>query len=100
MLAAASKREVLVRMLRNLKSIYLNQGGHGKALAVADRIIALVPRAADEYRDRGRLYLELECFRAALADFQSYLLLNPEAEDAGEVRRKTAELQQLAARLN
>jgi regulator of sirC expression with transglutaminase-like and TPR domain len=100
MLAAASKREILVRMLRNLKGIYLRQGELGKALAAADRIIALAPKAAGEYRDRGRLYLELECFRAALADFQSYLLLNPEAEDAGEVQRKAAALRQLAARLN
>jgi regulator of sirC expression with transglutaminase-like and TPR domain len=100
MLAAASKREILVRMLRNLKGIYLRQGEPGKALAAADRIIALVPRAAEEYRDRGRLYLELECVRAALADFQSYLLLKPEAEDAGEVQRKAVELRQLAARLN
>lgn len=100
MLAAASKREILVRMLRNLKGIYLHQGELGKALAAVDRIIALAPKAADEYRDRGRLYLELECFRAALADFQSYLLLNPEAEDAGEVQRKAVELRQLAARLN
>ena len=100
MLAAASKREILVRMLRNLKGIYLRQGGLGKALAAVDRIIALVPQAADEYRDRGRNYLDLECFRAALADFQFYLLLKPEAEDAGEVQHKVVELQQLAARLN
>lgn len=100
MLAAASKREILERMLRNLKGIYLRQGGLAKALAAADRIIALAPQAADEYRDRGRIYLDLECFRAALADFQSYLLLKPEAEDAGEVQRKAVELQALASRLN
>ena len=100
MLAVASKREILVRMLRNLKGIYLRQGGLGKALAAVDRIIALAPQAADEYRDRARIYLDLECFRAALADFQSYLLLMPEAEDAGEVQRKAVELQAVASRLN
>ena len=100
MLAVAGKREILVRMLRNLKGIHLHQNELDKALAAVDRIIALAPQAADEYRDRGRIYLDLECFRAALGDFRSYLLLRPEADDAGEVQRKAAELQQLAARLN
>lgn len=100
MLAVAGKREILVRMLRNLKGIHLHKSELDKALAAVDRIIALAPQAADEYRDRGRIYLDLECFRAALADFRSYLLLKPEADDAGEVQRKAAELQQLAARLN
>ena len=58
------------------------------------------PQAAEEYRDRGKIYLDLECFRAALADFRSYLFLNPEAGDADEIKGKTMELQQLAARLN
>lgn len=100
MLAVAGTRDILVRMLRNLKGTYLHRGDRSKALAAADRIIALAPQAADEYRDRGRIYLDLECFRAALADFRSYLLLKPEADDANEVQRKATELQQLAARLN
>lgn len=100
MLAVAGTRDILVRMLRNLKGTYLHRGDRSKALAAADRIIALAPQAADEYRDRGRIYLDLECFRAALADFRSYLLLKPEADDAVEVQRKATELQQLAARLN
>lgn len=100
MLTAASNREILARILRNLRGIYLHQGALTKALNAADRIITLAPRAAEEYRDRGSIYLDLECFRAALADFRSYLLLKPEAEDAEEVQRKTAELQQVAARLN
>jgi regulator of sirC expression with transglutaminase-like and TPR domain len=100
MLAAASNREILCRMLRNLKGIYLQRREFAKAVAAIDRVISLAPQAADEYRDRGRIHLELECFRAALADFQSYLLLRPDAEDAIVVRQKTAELQRIAARLN
>jgi regulator of sirC expression with transglutaminase-like and TPR domain len=42
----------------------------------------------------------MECFRAALADLRSYLLLKPDAEDAIVVRQKAAELQHIAARLN
>lgn len=100
MLAIASNKEILARILRNLKGVYLEHREFTKAVAAMDRLVALAPRAADEYRDRGRVYLELECFRAALADFRSYLVLKPDAEDAGLVQRKAAELEQIASRLN
>jgi len=100
LLAAAGKKSILARMLRNLKSIYREQGDLPRALAAADRIISLEPGAAEEYRDRATLYHDMECFRAALSDFRNYLMLNPKAEDAPVVQRKVAELQQIAARLN
>ena len=100
MLATAGSREILARILRNLRGIYLDKGELTKALHAADRIITLDPQLPEEYRDRGKIYLDLECFRAALADFRSYLFLNPEASDADEIKGKTMELQQLAARLN
>jgi regulator of sirC expression with transglutaminase-like and TPR domain len=99
-LATAGSREILARILRNLRGIYLTKGTLTKALHACDRIISLAPQAAEEYRDRAKIYLDLECFRAALADYRTYLLLKPEADDADEVQGKTIELQQLAARLN
>ena len=100
MLAAAGKKDILARMLRNLKGVYLQRRDFSRALAAADRVIMLEPRAADEYRDRAAIYMELECFRAALSDFRNYLMLKPGADDAATVQRRVAELQQLAARLN
>jgi regulator of sirC expression with transglutaminase-like and TPR domain len=100
MLAAAGKKEVLARMLRNLKSIYLERRDPARALAAAERVIALDPQAAEEYRDRAAIYLKLECFRAALTDFRNYLMLKPGADDAAVVQRRIVELQQIAARLN
>ena len=100
MLAAASNKEILVRMLRNLKGIYSNQNQWRKALAATDRIISVMPDLAEEYRDRGMIYLNLECFRAALFDFQAYIEMLPAAADADTVRRKVIELQVSTARLN
>ena len=100
MLAAAGKKEILARLLRNLKGIYLERRDLARALAAADRVIELAPRAADEYRERAGIYLELECFRAALSDFRNYLMLKPGAEDAATVQRRVVELQQISARLN
>ncbi|HUF81033.1 MAG TPA: tetratricopeptide repeat protein [Burkholderiales bacterium] len=100
LLAAAGKKSILARMLRNLKVIYRERNDLPRALGAADRIIALEPAIAEEYRDRAGIYLELECFRAALSDFRNYLMLKPGAEDAAVVRRRVVELQQLAGRLN
>jgi regulator of sirC expression with transglutaminase-like and TPR domain len=87
-------------MLNNLRGIYLQSGEREKALAATSRIIALMPEAAEELRDRGELYAELECFRAAVADLRHYLTLRPGAPDAAHVRLRLARLEPLAARLN
>jgi regulator of sirC expression with transglutaminase-like and TPR domain len=100
MLVTASKREILARLLRNLKGIYSHHKEWMKALGATDRIISVMPELAEEYRDRGMIYLNLECFRAALFDFQAYLKMLPVARDADTVRQKVVELQALAARLN
>ncbi len=100
MLAAASHRDILVRMLRNLKAIYSHHKDWLKALTATDRIITMMPELAEEYRDRGMIYLNLECYRAALFDLQAYLKMLPVAEDAETVRQKVVEAQAIASRLN
>ncbi len=100
MLVSAGNREILVRMLRNLKSIYTQKKLWIKALTVSDQIICVTPGLAEEYRDRGLCYLNLECFSAALFDLQAYLKMLPGARDADRVRTRVVELQRVAARLN
>jgi regulator of sirC expression with transglutaminase-like and TPR domain len=100
MLVAANKKQILARMLRNLKAIYLEREDYNMALSAMEWIIALTPADALEVRDRGLLYAKLECARAALDDLQRYLELAPDAEDVPEVRSRVIELRQAAARLN
>ena len=100
LLAPAGNKEILVRMLRNLKAIYSHHKDWLKALTATDRIITVMPEAAEEYRDRGMIYLNLECYRAALFDLQAYLKMLPVAEDAETVRQKVVEAQAIASRLN
>jgi regulator of sirC expression with transglutaminase-like and TPR domain len=99
-LAAAGPKEILARMLRNLRGIYKNRGERLKALAATNRIVALLPESADDYRERGDLHAELECFRAGVADFRQYLKLRPDAHDSETIARRIAELEPLVARLN
>jgi regulator of sirC expression with transglutaminase-like and TPR domain len=100
LLAAAEPREIFARMLRNLRAIYLRQDENLRALAASNRILELTPGAAEEYRERGEIYAELECARAAVADLRQYLKLKPEASDSQRVARRVAELEPLALRLN
>lgn len=99
-LEASTKRDILVRMLRNLKAIYLDCRQHPAALSAIDRILVLAPDTPAELRDRGFVYQALECHRAALADFQRYLELDPDADDGEAVRERIVELAPAVARLN
>lgn len=100
LLVGANKREILLRVLRNLKAIYLRTRQFDHALAVMDWIVRAAPEQAPEVRDRGMVYQELDCFRAAIADFERYLELAPRGGDADEIRQRLIELQRSAARLN
>jgi len=99
MLAPATSREILARMLRNLKNCYLGRGELEHALGAVDRIVLVTPDDATELRDRGILHYRLECFAAALADFERYLELAPTDAMAGEIRARLPELRREAARL-
>ncbi len=87
-LSPVSKKQILRRMLNNLKGIYLDQGDLIKGLSVVDRLVILEPDSAEEIRDRGLLYLKLECFSQALEDLEAYLRLAPNADDAAEIREQ------------
>jgi len=99
-LEPATPRQIIARVLRNLKNIYMQSGKLEQALAVMHRMLLVMPESAEELRDRGLLYQRLECFRPALSDLQNYLRRRPEAPDAAEIRGKLVELRESAARLN
>jgi regulator of sirC expression with transglutaminase-like and TPR domain len=86
-LAPLGKRQILKRMLNNLKMIYLNRGEPLKCLSVVERLLILDPGSAQEIKDRGLLSLKLERFGQAVADFETYLKLVPDAPDAEDIRR-------------
>jgi regulator of sirC expression with transglutaminase-like and TPR domain len=100
LLTAAQPVDILARMLRNLKAIHSERGEKTKALTAASRVLDLCPQSASDFRDRARLHEELDCFRAALTDFEAYLRFAPEAADARSVREKMEVLRQRASRLN
>ena len=99
-LEPAGHRQILARLLRNLKGIYREEERPERLLAVLDRMIVVAPEAAAERRDRGYAYERLECWRPALRDLADYLERAPDAEDVHEVRARVAALSGRCARLN
>jgi len=99
-LEPATPRQIIARVLRNLKNIYTQTGRLEQALAVMHRMLLVMPESVEELRDRGLVYQQLECFRPALSDLQNYLRRRPQAPDAAEIHEKILELKQAATRLN
>jgi len=99
-LEPAGNRQILARVLRNLKSIYLETDQPERLLDVLNRMLLVAPEASAELRDRGSLYERLECWRPALQDLSDYLNREPEAADSEAVRVKVVRLAALCARLN
>ncbi|MDQ0142190.1 SirB1 family protein [Cupriavidus necator] len=99
-LRAASHREIIARMLRNLKAIYLQESRWQRLLAVQNRLVILLPGSIEEVRDRGLAYANLECFRPALADLEAYVQARPDAADIGQIRERMPALRMMSRTLN
>jgi regulator of sirC expression with transglutaminase-like and TPR domain len=99
-LESAGNKAILARILRNLKTWHLHESDWMRALSALDSMLLLEPDSLDELRERGEVYWQLECFRAAHADLDRYLQLAPDTEEAAELREKMVALQKLVASLN
>ena len=91
-LQAAPSREVVARMLRNLKEIHRGAGDWKRLLAVLQRLVVLLPQAWDERRDRGLAYAELGLADAAAQDLQAYLAHVDDAQDRDAIKARLAGL--------
>jgi regulator of sirC expression with transglutaminase-like and TPR domain len=74
-------QQFLIRMLTNLKHIYLNVGSLQKCLAASERILLIDPEGVMERRDRGLLYYQLGRWIEARQDLEEYVGQRPQAQD-------------------
>ena len=100
MLRPVSTRQILMRMLQNLKQLYTRRGKLDRALAASDRILLLAPAVADEHRDRGLLQIQRRAFRAAVEDLNRYLSLAPMADDRHVIAARVSEARTRARQAN
>ncbi len=95
LLAAVGKKDILARILRNLKRIYLDRGDRARALSAIERILALDPDSLVDLRDRARVYESSECYRGAITDLERMRA----ALDARTDRKLTDEIEESLRRL-
>ncbi len=84
LLVPASRRDIVVRMLVNLKRLYVQMRSFPQARFISTLLLLVDPSAIAELRDRGLLAYHLQDYSAALRDLEEYLRLAPKAPDAGE----------------
>lgn len=94
LLRTATRRDMIVRLLLNLKGIYHRAGDDTRALAAVERILVLSPTARRQIRDRGFLLARLGRGDEAVAQLETYLAFAP---NAGDVERVEALVRDLKA---
>ena len=99
-LRAVGPRDILVRVLGNLKGIYVQAQLYRRALAAVERILLLAPLDFEEHRDRGMLLAQLDRLAPAIEEVQSYLSAAPDAPDAESVREQLKKMQIRLSMLN
>ncbi len=100
LLRPATRREILSRVLRNLKQIHLQKKDYEPAIACCDRLLLLDADAHLELRDRGLLHRVLECWNAARDDLERYLAIAPDAPEREDVELVVDELRTRTAHLH
>lgn len=85
-LQVASPRQILARMLRNLKQIHIRQHQFARAIRAGEQIVWLQPAEAQDYCDLGYLYYRVRAYHDALAAFEEYLRWAPHPADEQEIR--------------
>lgn len=91
-LQPAQPREIIARMLRNLKEIHQSQEDWARLIPVQDRLIVLLPEAWGEYRDRGLAHAGQGHTQLAVADLETYLAHAEDALDVDLIAERVAAL--------
>jgi regulator of sirC expression with transglutaminase-like and TPR domain len=99
-LAPATHRAILARMLRNLNGLYLERADWERVARTSDRLVKITPEAAEAWRDRGLAYRELGHDQGAREDLARYLQMQPGADDEEAVRAALVEVSGRRGRLN
>lgn len=91
-LQSTPPRDILARVLRNLKDIHRSQADWGRLCAVLDRLVVLLPEAWEERRDRGLAWAERGDASRALEDLEVYLAHADDALDADAIQDRVRAL--------
>jgi regulator of sirC expression with transglutaminase-like and TPR domain len=91
LLLPCSTRHIIVRMLNNMKRLYIGARSFPQAWQVTDLLIALDGRQPEDLRDRGLIAYHLDDFPSALVDLETYLVMDRDADSDTDERRQIRE---------
>ena len=100
LLGRSTNRQILWRMLNNLKDIYVKGEVIEKCLSIIDMMLMVDAEDVIQFRDRGLLRMQLRQFEGAGRDLQHYLKHSPNAEDREEIENHVKELKRIRAMMN
>lgn len=86
-LLPVSRRQILTRILNNLRHIYMSSRQFRKALTIVDMVLAIHPHSPEDVKQRAMLRFSAGQLAAAVRDFDRYLEISPSASDAEDIRQ-------------
>jgi regulator of sirC expression with transglutaminase-like and TPR domain len=95
-----SRRQILTRMLNNLKTVYLSTRNFRKALAISDMVLVIYPKSAEDLKQRALLRYSMNLHRLAAEDLDDYLKMSPNASDAEEIKQMSLSIRRMLALMN
>lgn len=100
LLRRATKKDIAIRMLQNLRGVYLQRRDWARAVTTLDWLLIGVPNVAAWYKQRGLLEMELKRLREAQRDLEKYLALEPAAGDRAAIVRQVQAIHGYLGRMN
>lgn len=93
-LSSSTNKDIILRVMRNLRNLYMQDENWNKALLLADIMVDMDNDKADALKARAAVYDQLECHTPALADYSAYLKLSPNTQGNQFIRARVIDLGQ------
>lgn len=99
-LSTVSKRQILLRLLNNLRNIYMTRRTLRKAVDILDFVLVLYPRSADDLKQRALLRYQIGNAKGTVDDIEEYVRLSPDASDAEDMKETALSIRRSIAMMN
>ncbi len=100
LLQRSSKKQIVMRMLQNMRGVYLRRRDWVRAVATLDQLLIGAPELTALYKQRGLLLVNLKRYQSARKDLEQYLTLEPAAEDRNEIQKQLQAIHTWLGRMN
>ncbi|WP_187148958.1 SirB1 family protein [Candidatus Korobacter versatilis] len=99
-LLPVSRRQILTRMLNNLRHIYMTVRQFRKTLAIVDLVVAIYPRSPEDVKQRAMLRFSVGQLAGSLRDLEQYLKMSPDGSDVDELKHMAMSIRKTMATWN